>query len=428
MDMHERTEPRMWRRIGVSLALTALAACGDEGNVGYTAAPCIGDDTDCTNVPDLIEATVDVPREVVLGTLPTLEAAWKVPDVVGSSIALGSNGTTWFFAGDIMSDRVLVTQIDATGAPIGNAEVLAPSDLRCPSGGVNWAVSDVPGPSVLASWITCDGRTRQEILTFGATAGEPPHRQELPRVAADNVPMALRRSPDSADYAVIGSSTLGLLPARVGMGGLQWQQTAFVRSEDFGLNPPWTTVPILTFGTNNTVLAFGWFDQHHQGDGTPSLGIDVLTLVEMNWDNGNVLSRLHVPLDRSSFMRHVWDAQSRVVIAQDTEEGEIVWSRLQGTTLSSVLLVRTTFTLLSAHALVADTVGATYLLTESGDRGVALPTLCRMDEDQEVACVVLADATLAYDLMAGDQPGVVYLRVVDKQGNELTFNRYDFPL
>jgi hypothetical protein len=297
--------------------------------------------------------------------------------------------------------------------------------------GVLAARSGIPGPTVVKQWsgsAMCSGdiTAATEIFSFGTTVQEAPHRQPLPPVG-NVLPPVLARLANTNEYALLGESLQGLSPSRLGADGLVWQQSAFVADWYDGVN--WPIGSNLKVSPNGNVLAFGWFDSRFHGDDSTEMGPSgdpQPFQVELNWTTGEVISRTLLPI-YTDVLTATWDAQNRLVVAHPTQEGEIVWSRLSGTSVSSVTLVRTTFTLMPVDLLGADTVGGTYLLTKTGDRGSSIPTLCRMNEAQEVACVLVGDAISVTELHVSDLPGVVYLTSEAHDGTT-TLNRYDFPL
>jgi hypothetical protein len=411
------------------------AGCGDEGNVGYTGARCIGSNITC-ELPEFTQA-LEQPliSEFHPGLFTTLTPTWRrdLPKSSFHTLVEGADGTVWTFVRDADESHTWVHQLDADGTELGTQELIAPKEgLHCaitsPVIGGFVTSPGSPGPSFLAVYTSCRGY-QLETLEFGASVQEPPMRV-LRETFGQFVPPIVTRRPQTSDYAVLAREENTWAPGRLDALGaeLRWQQQA-IAHEFTGLgntNPlqPPSEAAALIFTSADALSVVGRFERSIRYFSLSPVPTDFLILFDLDWASGNIHGARQLPFTLE-LMKSVADSQGRVVIAGSNETGDIRWLRVSGSATSEVTLVRQGYTLQRVHALAADRAGGTYLVTETGERDAATPTLCHMNEAQVVSCALVPDLlTDAWvdRLIAPGDPGVVFALGKDDQ-----LLRYDFP-
>ncbi|MFT3925107.1 MAG: hypothetical protein QM778_21405 [Myxococcales bacterium] len=412
--------------------LMLACACGDSASVGDNRTSCLGEKISCELPEEFDQGVVDPSNADVTPTIELLDPTWSVP-LGNGSIAAGTNGTVWeISAGGAAVESFHVRQLRDDGAELGTLDIPPPEpkhgcrfDADVANSGA-WLYPSNPGPVFFTTWYNnCAPAVPQNQIEAYALKGSVQEGFSRTMLAQGNPapfnPRMIQRPPGAEDFAVL-SVMDGWFSARVdARGEVLWQQNATVSVSTPQAMDEFETM--VAFGGADQLLLVGRF-----GVTVPSNVQDYvqnLTTYRIDWNTGNVLSQ------RVDFMpwpqyKTTIDSRNRLVVAATNGTGDIEWLRIDGTVSTRFTMVRSSYTLMSVHALQPDAFGGAYLLTSTGDRGADETTLCYLSDTQQVSCALTP--LLEMQMIAvSDQRGVVY-GVHSDEHFQRHLVRYDFPL
>lgn len=415
--------------------LSLLSACGSRANVGDTEqAKCIGEQIRCEPPDDYAIRSLEREDSLMVstGALDSMAPTWTKPtELEYARLVGGTDGSVWAFTGQ---DSEVEARQYNDGDLVGMASLQAPEGLSFDDvllAGLT-ATRGPRGPSVVVGWRkpapdTLLGYTRQpELFTFDKTIAETPTRvllsidPEDPRAIPEPfLPLYPARTQDSDDsFFVLDSDLADWAAVRIGADGrLRWQQVGFARDFWPTLSPSGAKG---VFSEGGTISLLGQHTSEYRAQANAS-GARNLILVDLDWETGNIQQQIELgqPCAEAGAALSL-DAKQRLHVVYAVEGGDLVWARREGERLHEVTLLREDYSDLRPYTLDVDAHGRAYLHTATGPRAPnTSETLCRMNDDGEVACRLMPGRQ--YEMSVGAD-GDVYTLDSDHQ-----LVRWDFP-
>lgn len=441
--------------LSIGLAVSGLAACGDEASIGSQNS-CFAGVSCSPEQYELVEPTRETMRKRA-GPLERLEPAWTLSALDGVSLilpdvevlpagfppsptalfAFGHDAQLWVLPK--YQDTLHVFMLSPDGQLLGQSEIAPPNDqVSFGQTSLAYLSSHPRGPVASLAWFKpCFGpdgtpdveRTclELEFVAFGDHPSVPPHRFVPHFTPKTGLPFAAFRSADG--HSVLTAFDLQWLQAFDLGGGASWQKSlpSSLRESFF----PYA----LTFSPLDTVrIAVAPANLFSSGEPPPY----ALRWIDMSTDERELTT---VPVsgpsgvgDYGDIVRGFppglhFDAQDRAWFAQNLPSGDIMVGRVEspevpenseGKPVTTARIERDGYVDLKLRTSAMDTQGNLYLATATGVRdGPLLPVLCRVDSVQmDIACV---NTSGLIDAMQVNDAGQVF--AMSNRGVE----RYDFP-
>ncbi|MFT3925104.1 MAG: hypothetical protein QM778_21390 [Myxococcales bacterium] len=418
----------------------SIVACGDQGNIGNMKEPCIESSCELPKAESL--GAANLVATYPMRDLPTLSptTTWDLGSTDTTEVILtaGANGTVWVVQKQDGQFTFKVRQFDAEkelgSQDIGMPAAKLPCDGKIDDKGSVLSLYGLMGgqDSVFSTrWAwNCVGHADgsgaiwHEFIALGATAQEPATRffHEFGALSS------AQRDPTSSNFMFLGFKA-GMIAQRTSADGhASWQQGALGEIPIEG--SPNEAIAFLKSSDVLTVvnrkLGTDFLNASPAKDGKPvTLSGDdstyewAMQVSDLDWKTGNVLSRGYFGGGASVSLSA--DSAGRVVVATpDDLVGDIHWMRVNDAGVDEVLLQRVGFTLMTVSKQAPDRVGGSYLITSTGERDAQTATLCRMNDAQQVSCV-LVPGIAPYELVAGNDNAVYALTSTHQLA------RFDFP-